>query len=142
MDAIKAVLGDQTEVVYEQVPSPDTLARGGYDYAVVAVGEPPYAEFTGDNSELTIPFNGADIISSVAVKIPTLVVMISGRPLVIEPHLLCAFAQFQIRALPLSGAEQIDFHVCIAGGGNVGVECHSIIDLMICAIVHDDVDAA
>ncbi|KAL8140271.1 hypothetical protein V2J09_006292 [Rumex salicifolius] len=88
LDAIKAATVDQTEVVYERVPSPDTLSRGGFDYAIVAVGEPPYAEFTGDNSELTIPFNGADIISSVADQIPTVVVLMSGRPLVIEPHLL------------------------------------------------------
>ncbi|KAJ6691885.1 PERIPLASMIC BETA-GLUCOSIDASE-RELATED [Salix purpurea] len=88
LDAIKEAIGEETEVIYEKNPSPDTLASQDISYAIVAVGEDPYAEFTGDNPELVIPFNGADIISSVADKIPTLVVLISGRPLVIEPWLL------------------------------------------------------
>ncbi|GAB2234978.1 hypothetical protein Droror1_Dr00004254 [Drosera rotundifolia] len=88
LDAIKAAVGDQTQVIYEEVPSPDTLAEEDFSFAIVAVGEGPYAEFTGDNSELTIPFNGANIISSVADKIPTLVILVSGRPLVLEPWLL------------------------------------------------------
>ncbi|XP_073526240.1 beta-glucosidase BoGH3B-like [Phyllobates terribilis] len=118
LDAIRSVVGDETEVVYEQVPSPDTLGRGGFDYAIVAVGEPPYAEFTGDNSELTIPFNGADIISSVADRIPTVVVMISGRPLVIEPRLLEKMGALVAAWLPGTEGEGItdvlfgdhDFH--------------------------------
>lgn len=88
LDAIKEAIGEETEVIYEKIPSPDTLASQDFSFAIVAVGEDPYAEFTGDNSELAIPFNGADIISSVADKIPTLVILISGRPLVIEPWLL------------------------------------------------------
>ncbi|GMG98318.1 hypothetical protein Nepgr_000158 [Nepenthes gracilis] len=88
LDAVKAVVGHKTEVIYEQVPSLSTIANEDFSFAIVAVGEGPYAESTGDNSELTIPFNGAEIISSVADKIPTLVILISGRPLVLEPWLL------------------------------------------------------
>lgn len=81
-------MGDETEVVYEQRPSTDTLAHHNFSFAIVAVGEEPYAETPGDNSELVIPFGGADIISSVAESVPTLVILISGRPLVLEPRLL------------------------------------------------------
>ncbi|KAK4606741.1 hypothetical protein RGQ29_000828 [Quercus rubra] len=88
LDAIKAAVGDETEVVYEQYPSADTLARQDFSFAIVAVGEEPYAESLGDNSKLVIPLNGADIISSVADSIPTLVIMVSGRPLLLEPLLL------------------------------------------------------
>ncbi|GAB2274446.1 hypothetical protein Dimus_009216 [Dionaea muscipula] len=88
LDAIKTAVGQQTQVIYEEVPSLITLAEEDFSFAIVAVGESPYAEFTGDNSELTIPFNGADIISSVADKIPTLVILVSGRPLILEPWLL------------------------------------------------------
>uniref|UniRef100_A0A5B6YWX8 Beta-glucosidase n=1 Tax=Davidia involucrata TaxID=16924 RepID=A0A5B6YWX8_DAVIN len=88
LDAIKEAMGDKTEVIYEQNPSPDTFAGQDFSFAIVAVGEGPYAEFTGDNIELTIPFNGAEIISSVADRVPTLVILISGRPLVLEPWLL------------------------------------------------------
>ncbi|XP_010515030.1 PREDICTED: uncharacterized protein LOC104790931 isoform X1 [Camelina sativa] len=89
LDAIKEVVGKNTEVIYEKTPSEETLASGqGFSYAIVAVGEPPYAETLGDNSELTVPLNGNDIITAVAEKIPTLVVLFSGRPLVLEPLVL------------------------------------------------------
>ncbi|KAF3439543.1 hypothetical protein FNV43_RR17821 [Rhamnella rubrinervis] len=88
LEAIKQAVGDNAEVIYEENPSADTLARQDISFAVVAVGEEPYAEFTGDNSELVIPLNGNHIISSVADTIPTLVILISGRPLVLEPQLL------------------------------------------------------
>lgn len=88
LDAVKATVGAETEVIYQKYPSKDTVERDEFSFAIVAVGEAPYAETLGDNSELTIPFNGADITSLVADKIPTLVILISGRPLVLEPWLL------------------------------------------------------
>ncbi|XP_052172090.1 uncharacterized protein LOC127787979, partial [Diospyros lotus] len=87
LDAIKAV-GDKTEVVFEPNPSPDTFIGQDFSFAIVAVGEEPYAESGGDNTELIIPLNGAELISIVADRAPTLVILISGRPLVIEPWLL------------------------------------------------------
>ncbi|KAL0713718.1 hypothetical protein Bca4012_020696 [Brassica carinata] len=60
LDAIKAIVGDKTEVIYEKTPSEETLASSeGFSYAIVAVGEAPYAETRGDNSELKITFNEA-----------------------------------------------------------------------------------
>lgn len=88
LEAIKKAVGDDTEIIYEKYPSTETLARQDITFAIVAVGEAPYAEGKGDNSKLVIPLNGADIISSVADKIPSLVILISGRPLVLEPWLL------------------------------------------------------
>ena len=88
MDAIRGAVGENSQVIFEEIPSPDTLARGDFDIAIVAVGETPYAEFTGDNGVLNIPFNGAELISAVADKFPTLVILVSGRPLVLEPWLL------------------------------------------------------
>ncbi|ESQ45877.1 hypothetical protein EUTSA_v10010212mg [Eutrema salsugineum] len=89
LDAIKAAVGDKTEVIYEKTPSKETLASSeGFSYAIVAVGESPYAETIGDSSELIIPFNGSDIVTTVAERIPTLVILISGRPVVLEPAVL------------------------------------------------------
>ncbi|KFK34020.1 hypothetical protein AALP_AA5G091600 [Arabis alpina] len=89
LDAIKVAVGDKTEVIYEKTPSKETLASSeGFSYAIVAVGETPYAEAIGDSSELTIPFNGSDIVTAVAEKIPTLVILITGRPVVLEPRVL------------------------------------------------------
>lgn len=89
LDAIKAAVGDKTEVVYEKTPSKETLESSeGFSYAIVAVGESPYAETIGDSSELIIPFDGSDIVTTVAERIPTLVMLISGRPVVLEPTVL------------------------------------------------------
>uniref|UniRef100_A0A7N0V1T0 Beta-glucosidase n=1 Tax=Kalanchoe fedtschenkoi TaxID=63787 RepID=A0A7N0V1T0_KALFE len=88
LEAINKAVGDEVEVIYEENPSAEFLSGQNFSYAVVAIGEAPYAEFTGDNSELNIPFNGTDIACSIADKIPTLTIIISGRPLVIEPRLL------------------------------------------------------
>ncbi|KAF3602970.1 hypothetical protein F2Q69_00035437 [Brassica cretica] len=89
LDAIKAIVGDQTEVIYEKYPSEESLASSeGFSYAIVAVGESPYAETLGDNSELIIPFNGSDIVTAVAERVPTLMILFSGRPMVLEPTVL------------------------------------------------------
>ncbi|GLT48837.1 hypothetical protein SLA2020_224330 [Shorea laevis] len=88
LDAIKEAVGTTSEVIYHKHPSPESLSGQKFSVAVVAVGEEPYAESPGDNNELVIPFNGNDIISSVAERMPTVVILISGRPVVIEPRIL------------------------------------------------------
>ncbi|OWM66717.1 hypothetical protein CDL15_Pgr010368 [Punica granatum] len=88
-DAIKEAAGAETEVVYEQFPSAATLANhSDFSYAIVAVGESAYAESLGDNRELTIPFNGNAVINFLAGKMAMLVILVSGRPLVIEPQIV------------------------------------------------------
>ncbi|KAL0533597.1 hypothetical protein IC582_027636 [Cucumis melo] len=88
LDAIKEAVGDQTKVIYEQNPSAVTLDDQDISFAIVAIGESPYAESAGDDSKLIIPFNGNEIVKAVAGKIPTLVILISGRPLVLEPTVI------------------------------------------------------
>ncbi|KAK9057570.1 hypothetical protein SSX86_022406 [Deinandra increscens subsp. villosa] len=88
LDAVKQAIGNNTEVVYEENPTIKTLSEHDFSYAIVAVGEAPYVESGGDNSELTIPFKGDQLLKLVAQKIPTLAILISGRPLVLEPSVL------------------------------------------------------
>ncbi|CAL5424531.1 unnamed protein product [Camellia sinensis] len=88
LDAIKEAVGDKTELIYEQNPSPDTFTGQDFSFAVVAVGESPYVEDGGSDPELIIPFNGAELISSVAERVPTLAILISGRPVTLKPELL------------------------------------------------------
>lgn len=88
LEAIREAAGNETEVVYEKCPSEATFSDREYSYAIVAIGEDAYAEFLGDRTELGIPFDGATMISLVAGKVPTVVIVISGRPLVFEPELL------------------------------------------------------
>ncbi|XP_026450966.1 uncharacterized protein LOC113351131 [Papaver somniferum] len=51
------------------------------------MGEQPYAETTGDNLNLTIPEPGLSTMKNVCGSIKCVVVVIYGRPLVIEPYL-------------------------------------------------------
>ncbi|KAJ9543659.1 hypothetical protein OSB04_023366 [Centaurea solstitialis] len=88
LDAVREAIGDNAEVVYEENPTTESLSGQDFAYAIVAVGEAPYVESGGDNSELTIPFKGDELLKLVAAKIPTLAILISGRPLLLEPSLL------------------------------------------------------
>ena len=58
-----------------------------FSYAVVVVGEFPYAETKGDSLNLTIPEPGPSIIKNVCSSIKCVVVLITGRPVVIQPYL-------------------------------------------------------
>ncbi|KAH9323763.1 hypothetical protein KI387_018402, partial [Taxus chinensis] len=87
LTAIKSAVGPSTEVVYEQNPDANYVKEKGFSYAVVVVGEPPYAETAGDNLNLTIPLDGGNTINNVCASLKCLVILISGRPLVIEPYL-------------------------------------------------------
>lgn len=76
-----------TQVVYSENPDSSAVEGGKYDYAIVVVGEPPYAETAGDNLNLTIPEPGPAVIQTVCKSVKCVVVLISGRPLVVEPYM-------------------------------------------------------
>lgn len=57
-----------------------------FDYAIVVVGEPPYAETAGDSTNLTMIDPGPSVINNVCGIVKCVVVIISGRPIVIEPY--------------------------------------------------------
>ncbi|CAL4919085.1 unnamed protein product [Urochloa decumbens] len=89
LEGIKAAVDPGTQVVYSENPGSSLVAGGGYeyDYAIVAVGEPPYAEAAGDNLNLTIPEPGPSVIRTVCKAVKCVVVVVSGRPLVVDPYL-------------------------------------------------------
>ncbi|KAK1321148.1 Beta-xylosidase/alpha-L-arabinofuranosidase 2 [Acorus calamus] len=86
LDAIKATVDPTTNVVYTENPDLDYVRDGSFSYAIVVVGETPYAETAGDSLNLTIPFPGQTTIQNVCSVIDCVVVLISGRPVVIEPY--------------------------------------------------------
>ncbi|KAI4386639.1 hypothetical protein MLD38_004555 [Melastoma candidum] len=86
LSAIKSTVDLTTQVVYEENPEAKYVKSGEFSYAIVVVGEPPYAETQGDNLNLTIPEPGPSTISNVCGEVNCVVVIISGRPLVIEPY--------------------------------------------------------
>uniref|UniRef100_A0A0A9DPM0 Glycoside hydrolase family 3 C-terminal domain-containing protein n=1 Tax=Arundo donax TaxID=35708 RepID=A0A0A9DPM0_ARUDO len=113
LEAIRESVGVQTEVVYEECPTEAIIETGEFSYAIVVVGEVPYAEWTGDRTDLGIPFNGSDLIARVASKIPTLVIVISGRPLFIESQVLEKIDALVAAWLP--GSEGMGITDCLFG---------------------------
>ncbi|KAK7267046.1 hypothetical protein RIF29_19710 [Crotalaria pallida] len=86
LKAIKNTVDKDTEVVYQENPSSDYVKSNDFSYAIVVVGEHPYAETKGDSLNLTIAAPGPKTIETVCGGVKCVVVLISGRPVVIEPH--------------------------------------------------------
>ncbi|MBA0770576.1 hypothetical protein Gotri_019195 [Gossypium trilobum] len=86
LTAIKNTVGPTTKVVYNENPDAEFVKSGGFSYAIVVVGEHPYAETKGDNLNLTIPEPGPSTITNVCGTVKCVVVVVSGRPVVIQPY--------------------------------------------------------
>jgi beta-glucosidase len=81
LDAIRAVAGKDTKITH----STDGSGAEGADVAVVVVGETPYAEMEGDRKDLSLSKEDASAISEAkAAGVPVVVVVLSGRPLVLD----------------------------------------------------------
>ena len=77
--AIKAA-AKGAEVTY----SKDGSGAAGADVAVVVVGETPYAEFLGDRTDLSLTKEDQAAIATVkSAGIPVVVVVVSGRPMIL-----------------------------------------------------------
>jgi hypothetical protein len=58
----------------------------GHDVAIVVIGETPYAEGFGDDNDLAL--DPADLACLARIgDIPTVVVLVSGRPLIVTEHI-------------------------------------------------------
>ncbi|KAK9289845.1 hypothetical protein L1049_008005 [Liquidambar formosana] len=86
LTAIKNTVDPKTQVVYQENPDLDYVKSNKFSYAIVVVGEHPYAETFGDSLNLTIPEPGPSTITNVCGAVKCVVVLISGRPVVIEPY--------------------------------------------------------
>ena len=86
LEGIRAAVAPGTVVTYERT------ARGldaSYGVAVVVVGERPYAEWFGDRTD-ALGLDDVDLETLAAVKrsgVPTVVILVSGRPLVVTEQL-------------------------------------------------------
>jgi beta-glucosidase len=79
--AIQQIAGPNTKVTY----SADGTGAEGADVAVVVVGETPYAEMMGDRRDLALSdADQAAIANARKTGIPVVVVLFSGRPLIIN----------------------------------------------------------
>jgi len=101
---VKKMVGEDTAVEYhtEGFATADVT-----DIGIVVVGELPYSEGMGDKSDLTLPQADVELINKMRATCKKLVVVVmSGRPLVITPLLEQADA-FVMAWLPGSEADGI-----------------------------------
>ncbi|XP_048324197.2 uncharacterized protein LOC107410380 [Ziziphus jujuba] len=87
LEAISDAVDPITEVVFSKDPDSDWVEAQNFTYAIVAVGEHPYAETAGDSLNLTIASPGEYVIDNVCGKVKCAVIIVAGRPVVIEPQL-------------------------------------------------------
>ncbi|KAE8692977.1 wall-associated receptor kinase 2-like [Hibiscus syriacus] len=87
LQAVKNMVDPSTQVVYSQNPDAEFVKSGKLSHAIVVVGEPSYAETNGDSLNLTISQPGPDTIYNVCGAVKCVVVLISGRPVVMQPYL-------------------------------------------------------
>jgi len=86
--ALRAAAGEG-RVTYAK----DGTGAAGADVGVVVVGETPYAEFKGDRDDLALAQEDLDAIANVKkAGIPVVVVVVSGRPVILGEALAMADA--------------------------------------------------
>lgn len=90
LQGVKELAGPGAQVSY--APGAD-LPAGSFDLAIVVAGELPYAEMKGDNQRLALlPQDKLSVAALAARKIPTVTVLLSGRPLLIGDELAASRA--------------------------------------------------
>ena len=83
LDAIKSAVDPGTVVEY----TPDGTSFTG-DLAVVVIGEKPYAEMIGDRKDLKLDNEDLEVIKRFTDNdIPVVVVLISGRPMIVTDEI-------------------------------------------------------
>ncbi|XP_071731378.1 uncharacterized protein [Rutidosis leptorrhynchoides] len=87
LNGIKSALDPSTKISYMENPSSKFIKSNDFSYAIVVVGEHPYTEMFGDSSNLTIADPGPSIITNVCENVKCVVILITGRPVVIEPYM-------------------------------------------------------
>ncbi|KAL3642794.1 hypothetical protein CASFOL_013609 [Castilleja foliolosa] len=87
LTGIKRTVDRETKVVFKENPDSKYVKSHNFSHAIVVVGEPPYAETLGDSLNLTLPERGLDIITNVCASVKCIVVLVTGRPIVIQPYL-------------------------------------------------------
>ncbi|GAB4109141.1 MAG: hypothetical protein OHK0022_61570 [Roseiflexaceae bacterium] len=90
LQGIRANVAAGTQVTY--IRNPDAGQVSGYNVGIVVVGETPYAEGQGDNGTLELAAEDSATVQRVCGAMPCVVVLVSGRPLIINTQLTQANA--------------------------------------------------
>jgi beta-glucosidase len=81
LQAIRKSVSGKTQVTYSQ----DGSGAEGASLAIAVIGETPYAEGIGDRADLSLAKADIDVVANLKKSgIPVLVILISGRPMIIN----------------------------------------------------------
>jgi beta-glucosidase len=81
LNAIKETVSPQTMITY----SKDGANASGADLGIVVIGETPYAEWMGDRQSLELAEEDVAVVEKMKqAGMPLVVVLLSGRPMIIE----------------------------------------------------------
>jgi beta-glucosidase len=81
MEAVRASVFGSDSVTYEE----DGSGAEGASVGLVVIGETPYAEGAGDRTDLAISAEDVAVVRRVkAAGVPTVVLLLSGRPMIID----------------------------------------------------------
>ncbi|XP_041991486.1 beta-glucosidase BoGH3B-like [Salvia splendens] len=85
LSGVRDAVDQETEVVYIENPENAVAASLNFSFAIVVVGEEPYSEYEGDSKDLRLSEACYSTISNVCGVVECVVVVVSGRPVVMEP---------------------------------------------------------
>jgi beta-glucosidase len=81
LNAIKETVSPQTMITY----SKDGANATGADLGIIVIGETPYAEWMGDRQSLELAEEDVAVVEKMKQEgMPLVVVLLSGRPMIIE----------------------------------------------------------
>lgn len=84
LQAAQKAVSPKTKITFSE----DGSGVEGADFAVVVVGEEPYAEMFGDKENLNLSDSDLQVISKIKKSgVPVVVILLSGRPLIINDAL-------------------------------------------------------
>ena len=84
LDGIKSTVSKKTEITY----SKDGLGGENAEVGIIVIGEEPYAEGIGDKENLSLSKQDILVIENMKkLNIPLVVVMLSGRPLIVSDEI-------------------------------------------------------
>ncbi|KAB2627189.1 lysosomal beta glucosidase-like [Pyrus ussuriensis x Pyrus communis] len=84
--ATKLAIDSSIEVIYSENPDGNFVKSNNFAYAIVVVGEHPFAETARDSPNLTMAEPGPSV-SNVCESVKCIVILITGRLIVIEPYI-------------------------------------------------------
>jgi len=81
LSAIRATVSKNTAVTFSR----DGTGAEGVDVGIVVIGERPYAEGKGDRADLALDQEDADAVGNMKkAGIPVVVILVSGRPMIVK----------------------------------------------------------